>query len=285
MPVAYTGTRIIHFSFGFFDAVMPPKMAAHVAGIRTDNPDFEVRVWGPVESRKVVAAVAPHLVALYDSFPWSIQRSDMSRYAILYAHGGMYADLDYMFNAPLAQVLHAALNGDVSDGNTASKTARNAAFVNETPNATMFRRRASNSLMGARWPRHPFWLTVLQSIHRGTGLSRHAKVLSSAGPQAVDRALQTWRSNKTNRAPNAPAVYMAPKAVFNPCSICDRNALTTSTRPGVLAVHANGGTWNSPLSRCYNTLACEWPWAVVVVALAVGVAVTAVYAARRCKQS
>jgi mannosyltransferase OCH1-like enzyme len=266
----YVGVRILHLSFGFFDDVMPKKMAAHVDGLRAANPDFEVRIWGPVNSRAVVAAVAPHKVPLYDAYPWAIQRSDMSRYAILHAHGGMYADLDYNFNAPLAEVLA------VAHGPGAAASA----FVNETPNATLFRRRASNSFMGSRWPGHPFWVTVLNATNRGSGLSRHAKVLSSAGPQAVDRALVAWRRGP-GQAPGAPVVRMAPKAVFNPCSICDRNAMTTSTRDGVLAAHANGGTWNSSLSRCYNTLACEWPWVLTIALLFIGFVVALVFAVRR----
>lgn len=285
-PSDYVGVRMLHLSFGFFDDVMPKKMAAHVEALRVANPDFEVRIWGPADSRAVVAAVAPHKVPLYDGYPWSIQRSDMSRYAILYAHGGMYADLDYNFNAPLAEVL-AAAHGDTSQSTTGAGSGQDhsagpSAFVNETPNATIFRRRASNSFMGSRWPGHPFWLTVLNATTRGAGLSRHAKVLSAAGPQAVDRALATWRRT-TARTPLGAAnpVRMAPKAVFNPCSICDRNALTTSERPGVMAVHANGGTWNTPLSRCYNTLACEWPWAVTVAAVFIAFVVALVFAVRK----
>jgi mannosyltransferase OCH1-like enzyme len=258
--------KALHFSFGFFDSSMPARIADHIAAVSATNPDFTVKVWGPQESRALIADMFPQHLAKYDALQWPIQRSDMSRYAILYAHGGLYADLDYMFKAPLAKVLSAALPPPTD------------AFVNETPNATALRRRASNSLMGARSPGHPFWLVVLDTINQGTGLSKHARVLSSTGPQAVDRALATWR-REVRRRGVTDTVALAPKAVFNPCSICDRNALSTADKPGVLAVHAAGGSWNTPLSRCYNTLACEWPWAValvVVLALAVVATVFAV---------
>lgn len=242
--------RQVHLSFGFFDPTMPPKIQQHIDTLKARNPDFQVRVWGPDESLALMRAAFPDLVATYLGMPYAIQRSDMSRYAILAVHGGVYADLDYDFTKPLAQVLCVAYG--LKDGGAH-------AFVNATPNASKLRRRASNSFMGARAPGHPFWEYVLAAVNKGWGASKRQVVLSSAGPQAVDRALKAWRSAHKNSMAD---VVLLPTDRFNPCSICDRNSLGTSRDPRVLAVHINGGSWHSADTCVTNTLFCDWPWAL-----------------------
>ena len=246
--------RLLHLSFGFFDDTMPPKIAKHVQTLKSENPGWTVITWGPTESRALVAAVAPQVLDLYDGYPYAIQRSDLSRYVILFAHGGVYADLDYMFMAPLDQVVEAAFGDDAN------------AFVNATPNATAFRKRASNSLMGARAPAHPFWTQVLSAVNKGWGLSKHQIILSSAGPQAVDRALRAWRKAHSGAMAD---VRLLPTAVFNPCGICNRHSLGTAFSDGVLAVHGNDGSWHSPTSAMYNTVFCDWGYYVAITALLV----------------
>lgn len=258
-PLAFV--RHIHFSFGFFDDAMPPEVAAHVAGVRAANPDFEITVWGPAESRALVAAYYPRLLPKYDAFAIPIQRSDASRYAILHNLGGVYMDLDYDIKVPMRRLCEVAYG---------LQGGRTRAFVNETPNATALRRRSSNSLMGAAAPGHPFWMFVMDAVSRGWGMTKHQRVLSSAGPQAVDRALMAWR--KAHGGSMAD-VALLPKEQFNPCSVCNRNALSTAKDPRVLAVHTNGGSWHTPAGSVVNTFYCDWPWVLAVVLLLV-IAVT-----------
>jgi mannosyltransferase OCH1-like enzyme len=269
--------KVVHFSFGFFDSKMPPRVADHIRRTRDDNPDFEVMVWGPAEARALIAKHYPSFLTKYDAFDIPIQKSDASRYVILHKYGGVYTDLDYRFKAPLREVLRAAYacgafhESEPQLQPRPRNTSTLLAFVNETPNGTVFRRRASNSFMGANQPGHPFWLQVMDDITAGWG-PRHQKVLSSAGPQAVDRALSNWvrRHDFVSKYPVPTIqaeVIMLPKAMFNPCSVCDRNALTTVDSKHVLAYHGNGGTWHSPFAKVVNTLYCDWAWAVAVASL------------------
>ena len=126
--------------------------------------------------------------------------------------------------------------------------------------------------MGARWPGHPFWTHVLRAITEGWGLTRRQIVLSSAGPQAVDRALASWRRTHPGGGQD---VALLPKERFNPCSICNRNSLAVARQPHVLAVHTNGGTWHSADTAIANTLYCDWAWALAVGILLVAAIVFA----------
>lgn len=271
MSIDASYIHTLHLSFGFFDTSMPPRIAAHIQALRDENPDWTLRIWGPVDSRALVAQNHPDSLALYDSFPAPIQRSDLSRYAILYAHGGVYADLDYLFMVSLTQVFDGAFAGPGVQ-----------AFVNQTPNATIFRKRASNSLMGARAPWHPFWPMVLEAANHGWGITKHQRILSSAGPQAVDRGLAKWRRKWPKNSKTREEVRMLPQEIFNPCSVCNRSALKAIQQPGVLAAHVADGSWHNPCSAMVNTVYCDWYYFVAIGVLAV-VATTFIVLYAKCR--
>ena len=53
-----------------------------------------LRLAGPGASSLDSSPVAKALLSAYDSYPNPVQRADISRYAVLYLHGGVYLDLD-----------------------------------------------------------------------------------------------------------------------------------------------------------------------------------------------
>lgn len=257
---------MLHFSFYFLDAVMPPAISAHIDKVRTENPGFQVKVWGPDETRSLLRDKYPQLLDKFDGLPYAIQKSDFSRYVILHAEGGLYMDLDYHLTGTLAAVFQYLQ--DRPEG----------AFVNETPNAVLLRR-LSNSFMAAKAPGHPFWLHVLQAASGGRpGLSKHERVMTGTGPKLIDAA---YRSYSRTAAGKAQPVGVLPKALFNPCSICSRGN-SCASRPGVLAYHANAGSWNTGNSVVYNWLYCNLGWVVAVCLLVVLVVVLAVLLAVKC---
>lgn len=269
-------TPVIHLSFGFFDdGPMPPALAANHDKLVKRNPDITVKVWGPKESRALVADKYPWALRKYDDWKWAIQRSDMSRYAILHAEGGVYIDLDYKLKTSMREVF-AWL-----DANMPGKSA----LVNQTPNTfKVGRKRASNSMMVAKQAGHPFWVDVLKASSRvrgnGKGLTRYAKIMSSTGPSLV-----THVYHKRKHA--YPDLGMLPSAVFNPCGVCARGN-TCAKRSGVLAVHENGSTWHSGTARVYNHLYCNRTIYYIVVPALIALLVLAVVfgvRAARCHPS
>jgi mannosyltransferase OCH1-like enzyme len=264
--------KIIHFSFGFMDATMPAHIQKHITDTAHENPDFEVKVWGPKESRELLVLRHPDLVALYDAFPYPIQRSDMSRYVILERWGGVYTDLDYRFKVPMRTILR-----------TVAHTFPGCeVFVNESPNKVITKR-ASNSFMGAMKAGHGFWKTVLEVIrnHARDTETRWAlhrtpndTVMSSTGPRVVDKALRLWSSR---HPAHAGAVVMLPAEQYNPCSICEMSPQKVIARPSVLAYHLNAGSWHKGDSLVVNYLYCQWYWFIITLVLLVAlVAISAV---------
>merc|ERR1719163_1101535 len=58
------------------------------------HPDYQYVLWSDSELRELIATDFPHLLKMYDAYPYDTQRWDASRYALLYKYGGVYADLD-----------------------------------------------------------------------------------------------------------------------------------------------------------------------------------------------
>ena len=232
---------------------MPRETASHIAAMKRDNPAFKVTVWGPEESRALIEREYPEFLSKYDAYPHAIQRSDFSRYAILHSVGGVYVDTDYILKKPLLSVF-SFLDAHFPDKD---------AFVNETPNA-VFLRRLSNSFMVAKTAQHPFWMHVMQTTSAGSGLSSHQRILSSTGPQAVDRSYVTFE--------DVESVGVLPKQYFNPCGLCSRgNACSKDSV--VFAYHENAGGWNTSTGKFYNSLNCNLWWWIGLLCLVVTVCV------------
>lgn len=241
-PAPSDWVRKIHFSFFFLDDTMPQSIADHIDSVREKNPGFEVTVWGPKEARALLEAQYPQFVQKFDNFPHAIQKSDFSRYAILHAHGGVYADIDYVLKQPFENIF------EFINSTYKGKTA----FVNETPNG-LFLRRLSNSMMASRQPGHPFWMHVMQQAGNGKGLSPHQQVLTGTGPQLIDKAYATYKSKKTH------PVGVLSKKYFSPCSICSRGDSCGKPKY-VLAYHKADGCWNTNSTAFYNTMYCNMSW-------------------------
>jgi len=239
-------TKKIHFSFGFFDDTMPPAFQTRIDKVKAANPDFEIKIWGPTESRAIMARHFPWALDRYDSFPWAIQRSDMSRYAILYGEGGLYMDLDYKLKKPLAKI-YAWLDEHHPKGQV---------FINESANA-LGSSSMSNSMMVAKQPRHPFWPFLIKRISEvhgaGRGLTRLTKIMTSTGPEQMSRSYSYYKSHKLARHDTLQPLK---KEYFNPCSICARGNKCAKGKD-VLALHLNAGGWHSLTAKVYNHFYCN----------------------------
>lgn len=262
--------RQLHFSFHFLDDTMPPRIAKHIQDMRARNPRWELLIWNPQTSRALVADKYPQHLSLYDGFPHAIQRSDFSRLAILHAFGGVYCDVDYKWKQDLEAFVSFVT----------ARFPKASAYVNASPN-TVILPRLTNSLMASAVPGHDFWTHVMNNCNLGWGLTDHLRVLSAAGPQALDRAWAKYPKRKRQ------TVGVLPLAAFNPCGVCSRGT-TCGSGSGVIAIHDHAGSWTGGCTRTYNALVCDKWWVLAVVLLGVAllamIAVAATFAAK-CKSS
>jgi mannosyltransferase OCH1-like enzyme len=70
---------------------------------RTLNPEYRYLLYNHTEARALVEQVYPTALAVYDALPQDVMRADLFRYIALFAHGGVYADIDTVPLLPLRE--------------------------------------------------------------------------------------------------------------------------------------------------------------------------------------
>lgn len=224
--------RMIHQTWR--DAELPPAFAHMAQTWRTMNPGWAWRLWTDSDNREFVARDYPGLLALYDAYPFPIQRVDMVRYLILQRHGGLFVDLDFEALRPIEPFLDAdAVFGCEPDENC---RAHGKARI------------VSNAFMACR-PDHPVLDAVVAALPGAMqraieqGLDRNAAILETTGPFVLTRCLETYDG--------AASVAVLPAEILYPLGISEIEQLRAQGWNGPLrarlteacAVHYHAGTW------------------------------------------
>jgi inositol phosphorylceramide mannosyltransferase catalytic subunit len=103
--------KILHQTWKTYD--VPEEWWDCVNSWKRHHPDWEYRLWTDVEGMAFVARHYPDFLAIYQGYPYAIQRADAIRYLVLHQLGGVYADIDYECLQPLDPLLagHSAIIG------------------------------------------------------------------------------------------------------------------------------------------------------------------------------
>ena len=225
--------RILHCSFGFFrnkGSGMPPLFKDNLDATIANNPNWRVVTWQPAQCRSLVATRYPDLLPIYDGFPYGVQRSDLSRYAILHAYGGMYADLDYVWTTSLDKAVGAMIEKHPGSG----------VLLNGTPNRIGWG--TTNSLMVALEKEHPYWLAMMKAVkdskpHKWS--TRHMVIMSTTGPTLLTNVARRYMSSGTP-AEKAKPISSLSNDTYNPCGLC-ANA-SCRHKSGVMGYHDNASS-------------------------------------------
>ena len=124
-------------------------------------------LWTDDSARKLIENRFPWFLEVFDNYGLNIQRADSARYFILYAYGGLYADLDY---EPFVNFWGDLPNDRVS-------------FI-ESP--YKMNENVQNSLMSSP-VRDPFWNATFDLLYERRNI---ADILASTGPAAVTEAIR-----------------------------------------------------------------------------------------------
>lgn len=77
-----------------------PSIIAHLrslpsrAVLQTHHPGWQEVVWDEASVLNLIQTDFPWFLSTYRTYPKRVQRSDVSRYMILYKYGGVYLDAD-----------------------------------------------------------------------------------------------------------------------------------------------------------------------------------------------
>lgn len=225
--------RIIHQMYRSRE--LPEKWKAPSRAWGAVHMDYRYILWTDEMLRQLIAEDFPWLIEIYDSYPYSTQRWDASRYAILHKHGGVYADLDV---GPVERI------DPLVEGQRL--------LLPHTPHIGL-----TNALM-ASVAEHPFMGEALRLLpkfaHAWYHLSKHNTVLSSTGSTYVWALFMRWPHDRMDQ----PALIQA--RTWGKCSMCRQP--TTLHDPDLpngrpLFKHSHGSSWHAADSVFFIFLFCH----------------------------
>jgi mannosyltransferase OCH1-like enzyme len=90
---------------------LPPKYKEYMEKYKELNgPDgWEYKLWNEQEIRDLIKAKYPHLLCIYDNYPFWVMRVDLGKYCILEAEGGLLIDMDTKPLKPFNDIMRTAL--------------------------------------------------------------------------------------------------------------------------------------------------------------------------------
>jgi len=156
------------------------------------NPSFDVWFWTDSGVRRLLDLYFPAwLVELYDSYPLAINRADLRKYVVLYAVGGVVADLDVECLRPLTPLLDRL------------QLSQHGCVVGQEPRlhreflySAGAEPYVTTAVIACR-PQHPFVRFVLGLLPRyadnADKLRWNDNVLNSTGPTFLSEALRHYK--------------------------------------------------------------------------------------------
>jgi mannosyltransferase OCH1-like enzyme len=160
---------------------LPEQWKAYQKSWKTLHPSWTYVFHTDSDNRRFILSHFPSLIDTYDALPYNINRVDFVRYAYLYVHGGIYADLDCECIKSL-DTLKKKKETEIILAYDSLKHLE-CAFMISTP-------------------KQPLWLHVLHEIHKRLyepslklqlygALSRSTYILNLTGPSMLEEVLKS----------------------------------------------------------------------------------------------
>ncbi|KAH3744351.1 glycosyl transferase [Pelomyxa schiedti] len=220
---------------------IPPRLLPYVQTWKDLNPDWVYLLWDGGSLEEMIFRVFPELHGLYISIDTTIMRADAARLLILYAYGGIYADLDYELLIPLDSFLPRIINGSEWCTPPSFGTVRKTKVVS---NFFMFSATRS-PVVGAMIDDFTNTFTTNRN-----SFTYHEKVLDTFGPNFVSR----------HTLAHFNAVCTFPTDMFNPLDYCG----VFTGNPNPAAIHHYDMSWIDFTSVMNNLFKCHQEEAEII---------------------
>jgi mannosyltransferase OCH1-like enzyme len=214
------------------DENVPEKWRDAQKSVIEKNPNWEYVLITNADRIRIIKENFPELLPLFMSFKHNIMRADMIRYIILYLHGGVYLDLDFIAMYPFDSLR-------LADGTDVG-------LVKSPNTSSMF----TNAFMVSR-PGCPFWLHCLSEITAQKSplltFTKHLEVMFTTGPAMLTRVAETF--------PNYVCVL---EEIIVPCNLCQLSEKEgcSSEEPGIVKP-IEGSSWASIDTKIINGVFCN----------------------------
>eukprot|EP00793_Prasinoderma_coloniale_P002373 PRCOL_00001854-RA len=186
---------------------LPPLFEELRSSWSEERTGWRSRLWNDTEMGAFAAREFPWFMRKWRAYPSGVQRADAWRYMVMYAEGGVYADLDFELLKPMDEYVERLARQD--GGCALGQEPLEHVLLLERRDPAERRAMACNALLVSA-PCHPFWLHVLRAA---VSKDAHADPVSSTGPRLVSETLERLarqgRSDEECRVEDASAFYPA----------------------------------------------------------------------------
>lgn len=151
------------------------------------NPDFDYRFYDDESGGRLVEETVPQFLDDYRQFPHAVMRADFFRYAAIYRHGGLYADIDMECVRPVDTLLALAPAVLAVEAHLTERRRRELGYDQPA--------QIANSILMGR-PGHPFFLEAMQqavALWRARGTVGREEIEDVTGPRMLTRLFYAHR--------------------------------------------------------------------------------------------
>ena len=183
----------------YIDEYIPTAYTSYIQSWLKHHPSWEYYFWSDKDAKKMIQDRYPQFVSLYDSYTHKLQRSDVIRYFILHAFGGVYCDMDMVALKNLEPFLRYNTSVLVPEPSVQSKLLYSKSVI------------VTNAIL-ASIPNHPFLDYLINSLAAQRKVIRNSiDVLMTTGPNMLQRVLDDY-----NRQTNCLQAYFCRVYVSDP---------------------------------------------------------------------
>jgi len=193
--------------------------------------DWEYILWTDEMNRNFIGEHFPSFLAIYDSYPHSIQRVDAVRYFVLYKYGGFFIDMDFECLSNIDPII-----GDVD-----------CVFGKEPVEHSIAHDKSyiiSNAFMGAT-PCCRFFNALCNELTQNRHITDHINdnILETTGPFMLSRLYEQWEWKEEIGLLDAPLIYPLTKAELIELQEGPQQQHLLKKLKGAYGIHYYAGTW------------------------------------------
>lgn len=242
-PDVLRKSTLVHYiwlSDGFDDSPTPSRFAPNLKSISVGMPDRQLVQWTDSDAAALVEDAGKSNFFFY-SLQSPVERSDYLRMLLLHRFGGVYVDVDMMFQASVEPYI---------DKERA---------INLLP-SPLFSETFQSCMLVANCSNHPFWNDVAESIEKSVRESKSEKamgkpVLTLLSIPFVSRftrmAIVVFLTGPGN-LDRTMAISHAKGLYVNDIGVLDETLYC-----GPIAVHQQAASW-TPFDKLYKLVDMEW---------------------------
>eukprot|EP00756_Hemistasia_phaeocysticola_P063329 Hpha_TRINITY_DN6801_c0_g1::TRINITY_DN6801_c0_g1_i1::g.46164::m.46164 len=173
---------VIHQTWSSQKSV-PTKLISWAQGWAHKHPKWQYEFW---DDKRIDTLFKSHFPAYHPRLAHMrpIHQADLGRAAIMYVHGGVYADMDMESVAPLDPLVRAAQASNVEVMLAEENLLNVVLLEGRAPDKAL----ASNFFLMSR-PRHPLWLCYLHKAFASAGPG--CDPVSCTGPRMLDAVVRS----------------------------------------------------------------------------------------------